>query len=473
MKKYLYTRIVELKNLSFSIGIRYVREITLFVNFLNNNYPKLQLKDIDRKHLVSYLQYIKNKKILNKKTREKIMATNVYVSSNLTIVRKFLTDLKIFNWKDAPIEHIEALFLPNDNPRRTKSQSYDNPKYIPDYIWDQVVENIHLIGDRYIPIILIMEGTGFRGTDVLGLKINCLEKDNKGDYWLVGDQRKVNYKDHKVPISVELAKVVIAQQEICKQKSTSENNPDNYLFVSYRGPRKGKPQTTATLSTVLNNFAKKVNIRDVNGEIYRFKNHAFRHRYGVTLINNGMSIVHVQRLMAHASPEMTLAYAKIHDQTLKDAYFKAKSKGGVRFDIEGALIKSNIDEQALENDLELEWVRHNYDSIRMDHGMCIKSTKMKCDYAEKVIEPPCIANNCRSFHVDSSFGDYYKSQIAALEKDIKIYEKNGHVRSLEFANKKIESYRKVLNEITEHENVSGIPKERREYVGEERVKSGQ
>src|SRR5699024_3946252 len=158
--------------------------------------------------------------------------------------------------------------------------------------------------------------------------------------------------------------------------------------------------------------------------------------YGVTLINNGMSIVHVQRLMAHASPEMTLAYAKIHDQTLKDANFKAKSKGGVRFDIEGALIKSNIDEQALENDLELEWVRHNYDSIRKDHGMCIKSTKMKCDYAEKVIEPPWMANNCRSFHVDSSFGDYYKSQIAALEKDIKIYEKNGHVRSLEFANKK-------------------------------------
>src|SRR5699024_3608251 len=160
--------------------------------------------------------------------------------------------LKIFKWKDAPIEHIEALFLPNDNPRRTKSQSYDNPKYIPGYIWDQVVENIHLIDDRYIPINIIMAGRGLRGTDVLGLKINCLEKDNKGDYWLVGDQRKVNYKDHKVPISVELAKVVIAQQEICKQKSTSENNPDNYLFVSYRGPRKGKPQTTATPSTVLN-----------------------------------------------------------------------------------------------------------------------------------------------------------------------------------------------------------------------------
>lgn len=473
VKKYLYTRVVELQNLTFSIGIRYLHEISLFLNFLNNNYPKISLQDIDRKHIVMYLQYIKSKKIQNNKTREKVKATNVYVSSNLTIVRKFLTDLKIFDWKEAPTQHIEALFLPNDNPRRTKSQSFDNPKYIPDYIWDQVIENIHLIGDRYVPIILIIEGTGFRGTDVLGLKINCLERDNKGDYWLVGDQRKVNYKDHKVPISVELAEVIMSQQELCKQNSTVENNPEGYLFVSYRGPRKGKPQTTANLSTVLNNFSKKANIRDVNGEIYRFKNHGFRHRYGVTLINNGMSIVHVQRLMAHASPEMTLAYAKIHDQTLKEAYFKAKNKGGVRFDIEGALIKSNIDEQALANDLELEWVRHNYDSIRMDHGMCIKSTKMKCDYAEKVIEPPCIANNCRSFHVDSSFSDYYKSQIAVLESDIQIYEKNGHVRSLEFANKKIQNYRKILNEITENENISGMPKERREYVGEERVNSGQ
>lgn len=472
-KKYLYTRVVELQSLTFSIGVRYLHELSIFFNFLNDNYPELLIKDIERKHIVAYLAFIRNKMILDKKNNRKIKATDVYVSSNLSIVRKFLTDIKILDWEEASVQHIEALFLPSDNPHRTKSQSFDDPKYIPDYIWDQVVENIHLIGDRYVPIILIMEGSGFRGSDVLGLKINCLERDNKGDYWLVGDQRKVNYKNHKVPVSEELAKVIMSQQEICKQNSTPENNPEGLLFVSYRGPRKGKPQTTSTLSRVLNDFAKKANIKDINGEIYRFKNHGFRHRYGVTLINNGMNVVHVQRLMAHASPEMTLAYAKIHDRTLKEAYFKAKSKGGLKFDIEGALVKTNIDEQAIENDLELEWIRHNYDSIRMDHGMCIKSTKMKCEFAEKVIEPPCIANNCRSFHVDSSFIDYYKSQIDALEKDIQIYERNGHVRSLEFANKKMQNYRKILNEISDNGNISGMPKERREYVGEEREKSVQ
>lgn len=472
-KKYLYTRVVELKNLTFSIGVRYLHELSIFLNFLNDNYPKLLIKNIERSHIVAYLTFIKNKLILDKNNSQKIKATDVYVSSNLSIVRKFLIDIKVLDWEEATVQHIESLFLPSDNPHRTKSQSFDNPKYIPDYIWDQVVDNIHHMRDRYVPIILVMEGSGFRGSDVLGLKINCLEKDNKGDFWLVGDQRKVNYKNHKVPISEELAEVIMSQQEICKQNSTSKNNPEGFLFVSYRGPRKGKPQTTATLSRVLNEFAKKANIRDVNGEIYRFKNHAFRHRYGVTLINNGMNIVHVQRLMAHASPEMTLAYAKIHDQTLKDAYFKAKSKGGIKFDVEGSLIKTNIDDQAIENDLELEWIRHNYDSIRMDHGMCIKSTKMKCDFAEKVIEPPCIANNCRSFHVDGSFIDYYKSQISTLEKDIQIYENNGHVRSLEFANKKIQNYRKILNEISDNGNRNGMPKARREYVGEERENSVQ
>src|SRR5699024_12426119 len=110
---------------------------------------------------------------------------------------------------------------------------------------------------------------------------------------------------------------------------------------------------------------------------------------------------HVQRLMAHASPEMTLAYAKVHDQTLKEAYFNAKNKGGIKFDIEGSLIKINIDEQVKENDLELVWIRHNFDAIRMDHGMCIKSTKMKCELAEKVIKTTSLSNNCRRFNDDS------------------------------------------------------------------------
>lgn len=72
----------------------------------------------------------------------------------------------------------------------------------------------------------------------------------------------------------------------------------------------GNPISQDSIKLNLNKLANRCNIKDKDGEIYWFKNHAFRHRYGVNLINNGMNILHVQKLMAHASPEMTLVYAK-------------------------------------------------------------------------------------------------------------------------------------------------------------------
>ncbi len=53
----------------------------------------------------------------------------------------------------------------------------------------------------------------------------------------------------------------------------------------------------------------------------------------------------------------------------------------------------------------------------------------------------------------------------------KFMRKKGHARSLEFADKKIQNYRKILKEISDKGNLSGMPKERREYVGEERENS--
>ncbi|MGG1442497.1 tyrosine-type recombinase/integrase [Brevibacillus laterosporus] len=106
----------------------------------------------------------------------------------------------------------------------------------------------------------------------------------------------------------------------------------------------------------------------------------FRHSYGVNLINNGMNILHVQKLMAHASPEMTLVYAQIHDQTLRDEWEKARNNGAVRLDTHGEVIVADLAQQAEENGVELEWIRHNMDSIRLDHGFCVKSPKLHCDF---------------------------------------------------------------------------------------------
>ncbi|MDF0727711.1 site-specific integrase [Cytobacillus sp. S13-E01] len=319
------------------------------------------------------------------------------------------------------------------------------------------------------PSLYLMEATGFRICDVLSLKIDCLVKQEDG-WWIIGNQRKVSYKNHKVPISEEIANVVLAQQELTKKRSTLDTNPKKYLFPILKGTRMGNPISQDSIKLNLNKLANRCNIKDKDGEIYWFKNHAFGHRYGVNLINNGMNILHVQKLMAHASPEMTLVYAQIHDQTLRDEWEKARDNGAVRLDTHGEVVVADLAQQAEENGVELEWIRHNMDSIRLDYGSCVKSPKLHCDFLEQTLEPPCIKNNCRSFHVDKTFLDYYQEQIFKMEADIEVYKKSGRLRSIELIEPKLKRYKELASGLLHTGGIFGLDKTRREYVGDEREK---
>ncbi|MDQ0271878.1 tyrosine-type recombinase/integrase [Cytobacillus purgationiresistens] len=144
-------------------------------------------------------------------------------------------------------------------------------KYIPDDIWNQVLDHLELLPKKFVPILIVLEASGFRVSDVVSLKLDCLLKQQDG-WWLVGDQSKVKYKSHKVPISEEVAKTIIAQQKLTKQLSNQINNPNNYLFPTLSGVRVGNPISPNTLSRNLNKLAQECEIRDQNGEIYFLKN---------------------------------------------------------------------------------------------------------------------------------------------------------------------------------------------------------
>lgn len=98
--------------------------------------------------------------------------------------------------------------------------------------------------------------------------------------------------------------------KIARQRSTETNNPQRLLFNRYSGSRMGMAPDPHRISEALNKLARIHNIVDDQGNLYHFRLHAFRHTKGVELINNGMSLVHVQKWMAHMSPEMTLVYAR-------------------------------------------------------------------------------------------------------------------------------------------------------------------
>lgn len=73
-------------------------------------------------------------------------------------------------------------------------------------------------------------------------------------WWIIGEQRKVKDKTHRVPVSEEIAKVVIKQQELTK-KTLLETNPFNSLFPTYGGTRKGQPISRGNVVNNLNKLA--------------------------------------------------------------------------------------------------------------------------------------------------------------------------------------------------------------------------
>ena len=156
--------------------------------------------------------------------------------------------------------------------------------------------------------------TGLRISDVLGLTLDCLVKLN-GKYSIVTDIEKTYVQGHRIPIDEELADILAVLIQQSKEQSNHDNNPEGFIFIRYRGTRKGQPFSQHWVRAKLNELAIKKNITDENGNVFYFKTHQFRHTYAVKMLNGGADILTVQELLAHASPEMTLRYAKLLDDT--------------------------------------------------------------------------------------------------------------------------------------------------------------
>ncbi|WP_017815164.1 tyrosine-type recombinase/integrase [Paenibacillus shenyangensis] len=464
VKKYFYHVLLLQRQITVATALNILKKVYLFFNFIYDRHPDwTDLKHLQRSDIEAFLAYVWTVDMGGSSHCKNRTPSNRHVSECLANSRRILEYAQLYNWPEAPKQPIHLLLVWEDLPKRERKNYYDHIKHIPDPIWEQVQHHLHLLPPVLARLILVMEASGFRVSDVCQLNQDCLVYKSNG-WWLKGDQRKVNHVDHLVPISEEIVTIVRIQQEYLQENLFY--NPHHFLFPQSIGRQSEKAMSQRLVTTALARLAEQLDLRDATGNIYNFKNHAFRHRYGVNLINNGMQILHVQKLMAHTSSEMTLTYARILDSTLRKEWEKAQAS--IRLSDTGIPVRTDLSIQAEENGVELDWIRHHLDAIRMDHGFCIKSPKLHCDFLEQTLEPPCIKNNCRSFHVDQTFLDYYQEQIEQLLNDVKVYETQGRLRSIELVQLKIKRFTDIRDSLLSAGLIMGIEKAKREYVGEER-----
>jgi integrase len=408
VKKYLKQRLISNNKFSWSTARDYLRCIPPFINFIFELEPTWNdLKGLERQHILKYIEWLNiycNENLTRKDANKKI-----YILHALTTIQKFLSDIQIREYDIAPIKNVRTLIFPEDKPELPK-KSIDQIDYVPDFVLEQLFDNINNLHKEVIPVIYTMFKTGLRISDVLGLNQDCLVKLNN-KFWVETDIEKTYVEGHRIPIDDELANMLAVLIDNAKNYSNEDNNPENYIFVRYKGSRKGKPYSQEWIRAKLNLFSIDYNITAELGNRYHFKNHSFRHTYAIKMLNGGADILTVQELLAHASPEMTMRYAKLLDDTKRKVFDKAVKQGIFSFD-ESDKLKEENDGEIPSDIIDMLYTNHKLNALDTPYGTCMQRKNGKCSYAK---QPPCLTCNngspCKDLCVGAFEGDIIKYEI--------------------------------------------------------------
>lgn len=409
VKKYIKQRLIS--NNKFSWGIaksEYLQYIPPFINYICELEPNWDdLKYLERQHILKYIEWL-NIYVKNNLTQKNANPKR-YIARSLSIIQKFLSDIQIREYDIAPIKNVRVLIFPEDKPNIPK-KSIDQIDCVSDFVLEQLFNNINNLHKEVIPVVYTMFKTGLRISDVLGLKQDCLVKLNN-KFWVETDIKKTYVEGHRIPIDDELANMLAVLINYAKQNSNEDNNPENYIFVRYNGLRKGKPYSQHWIKENLNLLAINYNITDELGNRYHFKNHSFRHTYAIKMLNGGADILTVQELLAHASPEMTMRYAKLLDDTKRKVFDKAVKQGIFSFD-ESDKLKEENDGEIPSDIIDMLYTNHKLNALDTPYGTCMQRKNGKCSFAK---QPPCLTCNngspCKDLCVGAFEGDTIKYEI--------------------------------------------------------------
>jgi len=446
-KSYIKTRLLGGGKFSWGTARNYSKFVPKFLNFISDiERDWNDLKGLTRQHIEKYLEFLRHYAKNNLKQRNSNPKS--YIKSNLECTYTFLKDIQRYDYSIAPKKSTSILLYPEDYPNRGK-KSDDDIDYIPDHVLEQLFENINDLHPDVQPIVWAAYKTGLRISDVLGLTQDCLVRLN-GKYSIQTDIEKTYVKGHKIPIDEKLADMIAVLIYNSKELSNDDNNPEKYIFVRYSGPRKGKPFPQNWVQNQLNNLAIKKNITDEMGNIFHFKSHQFRHTYAVKMLNGGADILTVQELLAHASPEMTMRYARLLDDTKRKEFEKVVKQGVFTFDLNGEVHQVSEAEDIPEDIMDMMWKDEKLNALDNPYGTCRARVNGNCPLAA---EPPCLTANdgkpCFDLAVGMTNFDVkkYELLIETTTKWIEASKEYGREDMVKANEKNLERYQNIYETI--------------------------
>jgi len=367
-----------------------------FARFLRKSYPNLEPQHLDRAVILDYIAYLV-KRGLQESGR----------LQSLVQLRGFLELCAREGWAAVPDKR---LIYRDDLPRLPKSK----PRYIPEDVLQQLNANLDGLGAPIQRMVLILQEVGMRISELCRMPFDCLLYDAQRDCFLRYYQYKMK-KEHSVPISKEVAAVILEQQQTVQ----NQYKQHRYLFPSpYRG-HKGEAFKQTQFSRAINDLAVERNIVDYTGKLWRFKSHGFRHSVGTRMANLGVPQHVIQKYLGHESPEMTCRYIHIHDQTMKAEFARFKDQmvdvtgKTVPFEAVAAELAEGLDP----NNLDEQWLKRNVLAQALPNGICgLPVVQKRCPYGANRCLTGADGRGCSHFKTDSRYLMQHQEQLERTNK---------------------------------------------------------
>ena len=162
--------------------------------------------------------------------------------------------------------------------------------------------------------LYVMRRTGLRIGELRQLERECLRTDNNGNHFLKVPLGKL-HNERLVPLEQSTVAVIAELQGRARPESS-------WLIEGARA----RPISASTYRATLAKLAAELPLSDP------LTTHRLRHSFATSLMNGGMSLMGIMKLLGHRKQQMTLRYTQIADETVGREYFEALSRIAERYE---------------------------------------------------------------------------------------------------------------------------------------------
>lgn len=314
-------------------------------------------------------------------------------------LRAFLEENRRYGW--VPDIPAVAVIYPDELANRRQHL----PRFIPEYVMSQLenTENLAQLDARYRNLVVLITETGLRATDACTLAFDPLITDSAGWPCLRFTSSKMR-AEHLLPLSPRAVEAIRAQQH----EVTGYRHGSAWLFPSRLAP--DLPVPYDTLRRAFTVWQQRIGLHDEAGRAVHVTIHQLRHSLGTRLINSGVPQHVIQRLLTHASPEMTAVYAHMHDTTIR-AEFERYCQ--TRVDVEGRRL--GFDPTAVT--ANAEWVKHRLARAAdtLPNGYCGRPPQQDCPHPNACLTCPDFQTTAEFLPVHRQQADLTRELLDAAE----------------------------------------------------------